>query len=270
MLTSPTDFVVAAWCRSRASWASAASEHVKRRELREVAAWGFDLAQGYSHRSPRAPRSGRRERLLPALAAEAGDHIGLRRESGAETKPGAAPQPFRLPPVSAWRPAHYASSSLRLLPRVGAEHALHASILLPLPAATELTALPRTSWKRASSARGGGGAEREQGFHRRRTGFDAAHSPSLTDAVRQRLISSMAGGRVRWRDRDPAQRFRTQEAQSPRAGRDWLADARARELPTPRIATTPTKASSEAPAREQARAGRGSDNARGGTPGPSD
>lgn len=75
--------------------------------------------------------------------------------------------------------------------------------------------------------------------------FDAAHSPSLSDAVRERLIR-LAGRRA---TSDGvivicAQRFRTQERNR--------ADARARlaaliqrahETPTPRIATRPTRAS---------------------------
>jgi len=75
--------------------------------------------------------------------------------------------------------------------------------------------------------------------------FDAAHSPSLPDEVRLRLLTlagrrATSGGVIVI----TAQRFRTQERNRADA-RARLADLirRAHEKPTPRIATKPTKAS---------------------------
>lgn len=75
--------------------------------------------------------------------------------------------------------------------------------------------------------------------------FDAAHSPSLSDAVRERLLR-LAGRRA---TADGvivicAQRFRTQERNRSDA-RERLAALiqRAQAAPAPRIATKPTRAS---------------------------
>ncbi|MDT3670085.1 MAG: alternative ribosome rescue aminoacyl-tRNA hydrolase ArfB [Aromatoleum sp.] len=115
-----------------------------------------------------------------------------------------------------------------------------------MPGETELPALPEEELEeRFIRSSGPGGQNVNKVSTAVELRFDAAHSPSLTDAVRQRLIS-LAGRRA---TSDgviviTAQRFRTQERNRADA-RTRLAEliARASELPTPRIATTPTKAS---------------------------
>ncbi len=115
-----------------------------------------------------------------------------------------------------------------------------------MPGETELPALPEEELEeRFVRSSGPGGQNVNKVSTAVELRFDAARSPALTEPIRQRLIA-LAGRRATCDGVIviTAQRFRTQERNRADA-RTRLAEliARAREQPTPRIATTPTKAS---------------------------
>jgi len=115
-----------------------------------------------------------------------------------------------------------------------------------MPDMTRLTALPEDELEeRFVRASGPGGQNVNKVSTAVELRFDAARSPSLSDEVRARLLM-LAGRRATSEGIIviSAARFRTQERNRADA-RARLADllARAQERPTPRIATTPTKAS---------------------------
>ena len=115
-----------------------------------------------------------------------------------------------------------------------------------MPGEPELPAVPEEELEeRFIRASGPGGQNVNKVSTAVELRFDAAHSPSLTDEVRQRLIA-LAGRRATSEGVIvlTAQRFRTQERNRADA-RARLAEliGRAREQPTPRVATKPTKAS---------------------------
>lgn len=115
-----------------------------------------------------------------------------------------------------------------------------------MPGETELPELPEEELEeRFIRSSGPGGQNVNKVSTAVELRFDAASSPSLTDPVRQRLIA-LAGRRATTEGVIviTAQRFRTQERNRADA-RARLVEliARAREEPTRRIATKPTKAS---------------------------
>lgn len=115
-----------------------------------------------------------------------------------------------------------------------------------MPGETELPELPEEELEeRFIRSSGPGGQNVNKVSTAVELRFDAAHSPSLTDEIRQRLIA-LAGRRATSEGVIvlTAQRFRTQERNRADA-RARLAEliGRAREQPTARIATKPTKAS---------------------------
>ncbi|WP_332671710.1 alternative ribosome rescue aminoacyl-tRNA hydrolase ArfB [Aromatoleum sp.] len=138
-----------------------------------------------------------------------------------------------------------------------------------MPGEPELPALPEEELEeRFIRSSGPGGQNVNKVSTAVELRFDAAHSPSLSDEIRRRLIA-LAGRRA---TSDgvivlTAQRFRTQERNRADA-RARLAEliGRAREAPTPRVATKPTKASMKRRLeskraqgeRKRQRAGRGS------------
>lgn len=115
-----------------------------------------------------------------------------------------------------------------------------------MPGETELPELPEEELEeRFIRSSGPGGQNVNKVSTAVELRFDAASSPSLTDPVRQRLIA-LAGRRATTEGVIviTAQRFRTQERNRADArARLMELIARAREEPTRRIATKPTKAS---------------------------